>query len=126
MSISQAWASFLGTYHESWGRRHSLFGLIAHPGSSTIGCIRAGGLISALRVCTDVEALWIASATSQTAIAKAGALPAPAPQLPPARPPPACLANDGDLLAVHECVRSVAGLIGQQSMDAFIGLLASG
>ena len=128
MSISLAWTGFFNTYVESWGRRHGLLGLVLHASSNAIGCIRAGGYLSALRTCTNIEGLWMSSLfpPSNKAHATLSLTKASSPPLLLAALLPMCLASDDELLVVHECIRDVAGLLGSQCMDAFIGLLATG
>ena len=108
-SVGQAWSGFLGTYREAWGRRHGLLTLMSHPASgTTLACVRAGGMMTALRGCTDVEAVWMASAPSSASAATR------------------LLSSDSELLAVHECVRGVSALLGPLCMDTFVMLMAKG
>ena len=128
MSISLAWTAFFNTYLESWGRRHGLLGLVLHTSSNTIGCIRAGGYLSALRTCTNAEALWVSSLflSSDKANAALSLTKSNSPPCQPAALPPMCLSKDDDLLVIHKCIRDVVGLLGSQCVDAFLGLLVTG
>ena len=119
MSTGQAWAGFLGTYREAWGRRHSPLSLLTHAASGTLGCVRAGGMLTALRTCTAVEALWMSGGGVGVG---GGALPLQ----PGGGVGSGVLAGDAELMAVHECVKGASALLGAKCMDAFVGLLASG
>eukprot|EP00798_Chlamydomonas_sp_ICE-L_P003499 gene3499-13566_t len=63
---SWVWAQLMASYQEAWSRRHPVLSIINHstPASSTtspaagwVGCVRGGGMLSALRPATLVEGL---------------------------------------------------------------------
>ena len=70
-------------------------------------------MLTVLRSCTEVEAIWMSSST-------AAAVPGSPTGL------AGLFSGDGDLLAVHECVRGASSLLGPQCTDAFIMLMAKG
>ena len=112
-----AWAQFMATYQESWGRKHPLLGLLMHPGSAKVrntgnsstwlGCARGGGMVAALRHTALVERLCHHDGIGDSGEAEVAGLPS-------------------ELLGVHRCMKEAAALLGPLCLDSFVQMIVSG
>ncbi|GAX75480.1 hypothetical protein CEUSTIGMA_g2923.t1 [Chlamydomonas eustigma] len=117
LSLNQAHMAFLTSYHESWERRHGLLALFMHEASGALGCVRSGGILGALRSCAPVEELYITGAGAAMQLSVCGTVLVQC---------AGAAAGSTGFAAVHACSRAVAEMLGPQSLDAFVGLMAAG